>query len=130
MKPWEYSPKLETVTKPFKPEVVQKTDDVAASNRHPFETARPLVYLPAILLQNLMVWTSGHHELRVTYPGGVILNAQPHHVRDAVERHPWGVVYDSERYLLMSWGDVPTYEVQSLRDLERDELLAPETVAA
>lgn len=130
MKPWEYSPKLETVTKPSKPEVVQKTDDAAVAERHPWGTARPPVYLPPILLKNLMAWVAKFHELRIQHPNGITINATPEHVRDAAKLHPWGVVYDPERYLLMSWGDAPIWALMDKRGLETGKLLIPEAVAA
>lgn len=87
-------------------------------------------HLPPILLHNLMAWVAKFHELRVQHPNGLILNAQPHHVIEASEAYPWGVVYDLERYLLTSWGDVPKVTLLGLRDLETGELLIPEAVAA
>ena len=81
------------------------------------------VHLPGLLLHNLMLWTARHHELRITFPDGFILNAQPHHVTEAVQAHPWGVVYDPDRYLLMSWGNVPAEELQGLRELDTDRRL-------
>lgn len=89
-----------------------------------------LYRLPPILLHNLMLWVAKYHELRLEHPTGLILNAQPHHVVEASEAYPWGVVYDPERYLLMSWGDVPTYALMGKRDLETGELLVAEQVAA
>jgi hypothetical protein len=86
--------------------------------------------LPPILLHNLMLWVAKYHELRLEHPGGVILNARPEHIRDAVKAHPWSVVYDPERYLLMSWGDVPHFALVGKRDLETGELLIAEQVAA
>jgi hypothetical protein len=87
-------------------------------------------HLPSILLHNLMLWVAQYHELRLEHPGGVILNAQPHHVIEASAAYSWGVVYDPERYLLMSWGDVPAYSLIGKRDLETGELLIAEQVAA
>lgn len=130
MKPWEYSPKLEAVAKPSKPEVPQKTDDVVVAEGHPWEAAQPSVYLPPILLKNLMAWVAKFHELRIQHPNGITINATPEHVRDAAKLHPWGVVYDSKRYLLMSWGDAPTWALMDKRDLETDEVLTPEAVTA
>jgi hypothetical protein len=86
--------------------------------------------LPPILLHNLMSWVAKYHELRLEHPSGIILNAQPHHVVEASEAYPWGITYDPERYLLMSWGDVPTYALMGKRDLETGELLIAEQVAA
>ncbi len=86
--------------------------------------------LPPTLLHNLMLWVAKYHELRLEHPNGVILNAQPHHVIEASAAYPWGVVYDPERYLLMSWGDVPKVTLLGLRDLETGELLIAEAVAA
>lgn len=88
------------------------------------------LHLPAILLENLMVWTARYHELRIQHPDGLTLNAKPEHIRDAVKLHPWGVVYSRERYQLLRWGAVPGYALQDLRDLETDEPLVPEQVAA
>lgn len=99
-------------------EVSQPSHHQRASNMH----------FPVVLLENLMAWVAKYHELRVEHPNGLILNAQPHHVRDAHEKHGWGVVYDPERYLLLSWGDVPEDALVSLRDLDTGELLIPETV--
>lgn len=82
------------------------------------------------LLHSLMVWTARYHELRLERPGAVVLNARPEHIRDAAQAHPWGVVYNRERYQLLHWGDVPGYALQDLRDLEADEPLASEQVAA
>lgn len=82
------------------------------------------------LLLNLMVWAAQHQELRLEHPGAVVLNARAEHIREAVEAHPWGVVYDCERRVLVSWGDVPTYALMGKRDLETGELLIPEAVAA
>jgi hypothetical protein len=86
------------------------------------------VYLPAVLLENLMAWVVKYHELRVEHPNGLILNAQPHHVRDVHEKHDWGVVYNPERHLLLSWGDVPEDALVGLHNLDTGELLIPETV--
>jgi hypothetical protein len=93
-------------------------------------TDNPCYRLPPTLLHNLMLWVAKYHELRLEHPNGVILNAQPHHVIEASAAYPWGVVYDPERYLLMSWGDVPRVTLLGLRDLETSELLIPERVAA
>ncbi len=87
-------------------------------------------HLPPVLLLNLLAWVAKYHELRLEHPNGVILNAQPHHVIEASEAYPWGVVYDPERYLLMSWGDVPSYALVGKRNLETGELLIAEQVAA
>jgi hypothetical protein len=111
------------------------TNDTLIDEREPgqkvCETYGTLpVNLPPILLHNLMLWVAQYHELRLEHPNGVILNAQPEHVIEASEAYPWGVVYDSERYLLLSWGDVPKVTLLGLRDLETGELLIPEPVAA
>jgi len=86
-------------------------------------------HLPPILLSNLMLWVTRYHELRLEHPTGLILDAQPHHVVEASEAYPWGVVYDPERYLLASWGDVPTYALRGKRDLETGDLLMAEQAA-
>lgn len=88
------------------------------------------LHLHGDLLLNLMVWAAQHQELRLERPGGVVLNARPEHIRDALERYPWGVVYDSDRRVLVTWGDVPRVTLLGLRDLETDEALIPEAVAA
>ncbi len=82
------------------------------------------------LLVNLLTWTAKFYELRLEHPGGLTLNAKPEHVRGALATHPWGVVYDAERLLLMSWGNVPTHALLDKRDLMTSELLLPEEVAA
>jgi hypothetical protein len=89
-----------------------------------------LYRLPLILMHSLLLWVAKYHELRISHPNGVILNAQPKHVIQASEAYPWGIVYDPERYLLMSWGDVPKVTLLGLRDLETGELLIAEQVAA
>ena len=88
------------------------------------------MHLPAVLLENLMAWVAKYHELRVEHPTGLILNAQPHHVLGAHKQHGWGVVYNPERHLLLSWGDVPEAALVGLRDLDTGELLIPETVTS
>ncbi len=105
-------------------EVVHQADNLAN-----FQRAGTL-HLYGDLLLNLMVWAAQHQELRLEHPGAVVLNARPEHIRDAVELHPWGVVYDCDRRVLVSWGDVPTYAFRGKRDLETGELLIPEAVAA
>lgn len=93
-------------------------------------TDKPCYRLPAVLLHNLMLWVAKYHELRLEHPNGIILNAQPRHVIEASEAYPWGVVYDPERYLLLSWGDVPESALREKRNLEAGELLIAEQVAA
>jgi len=71
------------------------------------------------LLLNLMVWAGQYQELRLEHPNGVILNARPEHI--SPELHPWGVVYDCERRVLVSWGDVPTSALRGKHDLTTGE---------
>ena len=88
------------------------------------------LHLYGDLLHSLMVWIAQHQELRLERPGATVRNARPEHIRDAVKLYPWGVVYDSERRVLVTWGDVPRVTLLGLRDLETDELLIPKAVAA
>lgn len=85
------------------------------------------------LLHSLMVWTARYYELRLEHPGGVILNAKPEHVGDALNAHPWGVVCDQTKAVLVTWGDVPRYALMDKRDLKTEKWLEhvlPEEVAA
>lgn len=91
------------------------------------------LYLPSTMLESLMTWTEMYHELRITHPAGLTLNAKPEHVRDALKLHPWGVVHftdDAGRWLLLSWGNVPASALMGLHDLDTGALLASEQVAA
>lgn len=88
------------------------------------------LHLHGDLFLNLMVWAAQHQELHLEHPSAAVLNARPEHVRDAVKLYPWGVVYDSDRRVLVTWGDVPRVTLLGLRDLETGELLIPEAVAA
>lgn len=106
------------------PQVVEDGDNLANYQR------AGSLHLPPILLHNLMAWVAKFHELRISHPNGTTINATPEHVRDAVKLHPWGVVCDPERCLLLSWGDVPTVTLLGLRDLETGELPIPVQVAA
>lgn len=65
-----------------------------------------------------------------TSSGKAYVMAKPHHIREAVELYPWGVVSDSDNRLITSWGDVPARELQGLRDLGTGEPLIAEEVAA
>lgn len=82
------------------------------------------------LLVNLMTWTAKFYELRLEHPAGLILNATPEHIQTALTKHLWGVVYDAERFLLISWGNVPPHALLDKRDLTTGEVLLPEKVAA
>lgn len=88
------------------------------------------LHLYGDLLLNLMGWAAQHQELCLEHPGAAVLNARPEHIRDAVKTHPWGVVYDIDRRVLVTWGNVPTSALRGKHDLETDELLLPEQVAA
>lgn len=78
------------------------------------------------LLHSLMVWASQWSELRLEYPGGLVLNAKPEHIIDAYEHQPWGVVYDQTKAVLVIWGYVPNAALIGKRDLKTEVLLAPE----
>lgn len=126
--PWEE----ESYPQPKSPEGVISNDTL---NRNKGETYRNVVpvHLPLKMLESLMNWTGYYHELRITHPGGLTINAKPEHVREALNLHPWGAVYitdDVGRFLVLSWGEVPTHALRELRDLETEELLVPEQVAA
>lgn len=82
------------------------------------------------LLHNLMVWAGQYSELRLERPGGMVLNAKPEHLTDALSLYPWGVVYDQTKAVLVTWGDVPRYALQGKRDLKSGALLVSEQVAA
>ena len=82
------------------------------------------------LLHSLMVWTGQYSELRLEHPGGVILNAKPEHVGDALNAHPWSVVYDQTKAVLVTWGNVPRYALMDKRDLKTETWLEPQEVAA
>lgn len=82
------------------------------------------------LLHSLMVWTGQYSELRLEHRGGLILLAKPEHIADALERYPWGVVYDQTKAVLVTWGDVPRYALMDKRDLKTEKWLEPEGMAA
>lgn len=82
------------------------------------------------LLHSLMVWARGWSELRLEYPGGVMLNAKPEHLTDAFNRYPWGVIYNQAKAVLVSWGDVPRCSLIGKRNLKTGALLVSEQVAA
>lgn len=109
MKPWEYHRRP-----------VSTSERVAEKD---FQTNESESY-------NLGDWQGRFKELRVEHPNGIILNAQPRHVHDAMGWHSWGVIYTPERFLLTTWGDVPRYALIDKRGLETGELLIPEQVAA
>ena len=91
------------------------------------------LYLPSTMLSSLMTWTTMYHELRITHPAGLTINAKPEHVRDALKLYPWGVVHftdDGGRWLLLSWGSVPTHALRELKDLDTGTVLVSEQVAA
>ena len=91
------------------------------------------LYLPAKMLESLLTWTEMYHELRITHPDGLTINAKPEHVRDALKLHAWGVVHFSDkdgRWLVLSWGNVPTHALMELHDLDTGALLIADQVAA
>lgn len=91
------------------------------------------LHLPSTMLESLMVWTRLYHDLKITRPDGLTLNATPEHVREALETHAWGVVHftdDGGRWLLLSWGSVPTHALRELKDLDTGTVLVSEQVAA
>jgi hypothetical protein len=65
-----------------------------------------------------------------TSSGKAYVMAKPHHIREAVELYPWGVVSDSDNRLITSWGDVPARELQGLHDLATGEPMTADEVAA
>jgi hypothetical protein len=64
-----------------------------------------------------------------TSSGKAYVMVKPHHLKEAVELYPWGVVFDSEDRLITSWGDVPGRALAGLGKLEPD-VTQPEEVAA
>lgn len=90
----------------------------------------PELGLHGPILLNLLRWIHKFNELTLEYPSGMTVDATPEASLDLMNTHPWGVVYDPERYLLLTWGDVPTAALLDKRDLLTDEPLVKEKVAA
>lgn len=89
--------------------------------------------LQSLALTDLLEWIRADYGLCIKHPGGFdpisssIYNARPEQIMGAVALYPWGIVHDTESYLLMSWGDVPSVQFAGLRDLETGGLvLQPE----
>ncbi len=91
------------------------------------------LHIPAPMLESLLTWTRMYHELSIQHPDGLTLDATPEHVRDALAQHTWGVVYITDeggRWLILSWGAVPTHALMELNDLETEKPIIADQVAA
>ncbi len=82
------------------------------------------------LFHSLMFWAAQWSELRLEHPDGVVLNARPEHITGAVGFHPWGVVYDQTKAVLVTWGNVPYTALVGKRDLKIWAIPVPEQEAA
>lgn len=73
---------------------------------------------------------SDYHLKITTSSGKAYVMAKPHHIKEAVELYPWGVVSDSDNRLITVWGDVPRVKLLGLCDLKTGKPLVPEAVAS
>ena len=109
-----------------KGEIIDDTRALIRGNRdalleHLARTRYPVgsgLHLYGDLLHSLMVWVARYYEFRLEHPGGVILNAKPDYINDAVTRCPWGVLYTAERHLLLSWGNLPRWALTDKTELQ------------
>lgn len=75
--------------------------------------------------------SSSDYYLKIaTSSGKAYVMAKPHHIREAVELYPWGVVSDSKNRLITTWGDVAAHKLQGLRDLATGEPMTADVVPA
>lgn len=92
--------------------------------------AAPGLVLHGDILLNLLRWLHKFYELRLEHPDGLTLNATPEIALKLLERHEWAVLYDAERFVLLTNGDVPMSALIGKRDLTNDAALVAESEAA
>lgn len=83
------------------------------------ELAHSHLYLSRKLRDSVIPEITENPELRIEHPDGLTLLAKPRHIIESLATYAWGVVYTTDRCVLLAWGEVPAATIEGFNNVDK-----------